>query len=126
MEKAAVQLARRGQTDAAIAQELTRRGYRSPHAQTVLPSTVKQIRLRQGITVERSRSYPRRIAGYLTVPQLAERLKVPAHWLHDRIHNGTIQVKKHPTWKLYLFPDTTKTLGQFRQLRDGKLKQLRY
>ena len=126
MEKAAVTLARRGKTDAEIAQELTRRGYRSPHAPTVLPSTVKQIRLRHGVAVERSRSYPRRIDGYLTAPQVAERLKVPVHWLHDRIHNGTIQVKKHRTWKLYLFPDTPRTLAQFRQLRDGEVQQLRF
>jgi DNA invertase Pin-like site-specific DNA recombinase len=126
MEETAVKLARRGQTDAAIAQELTRRGYRSPHASTVLPSTVKQIRLRHGVAVERTRSYPRRIAGYLTVPQIAQRLKVPSHWLHDRIHNGTIRVKKHCTWKLYLFPDSPTTLEQFRKLRDGKIKQLRF
>ena len=126
MEAVAVQLARRGKTDAEIAQELTGQGYRSPHAQTVLPSTVKQIRLRHGVAVERSRSYPRRITGYLTVPQIAKRLKVPPHWLHDRIHNGTIQVKKHRTWKLYLFPDTPKTLAQFRQLREGKVQQLRF
>lgn len=126
MEKAAVTLARRGKTDAAIAQDLTRRGYRSPHAPTVLSSTVKQIRLRHGVPVERSRSYPRRIAGSLTVPQLARRLKVPAHWLHDRIHNGTIKVKKHRERRLYLFPDTPQTLAQFRQLRDGKINQLRF
>jgi DNA invertase Pin-like site-specific DNA recombinase len=126
MEEAAVKFARRGKTDAAIAEELTRRGYRSPHGQTVLPSTVKQIRLRHGVSAERSRSYPRRIAGYLTVPQLARYLKVPPHWLHDRIHSGTIQVKKHRDWKLYLFPDTPKTLAQFKQLRDGKVKQLRF
>lgn len=126
MEKAIVQLARRGKTDDAIAQELTQRGYRSPHAQIVLPSTVKHIRLRHGVSVERSHSYPRQIAGYLTVPQIARSLQVPSHWLHDRIHNGTIRVKKHRQWKLYLFPDTPKTLVQFKELRDGKVKQLRF
>ena len=59
-------------------------------------------------------------------PQVAERLKVPVHWLHDRIHNGTIQVKKHRIWKRYLFPDTPKTLAQLSQLRDGKVQQLRF
>jgi DNA invertase Pin-like site-specific DNA recombinase len=126
MEEVAVKLARRGKTDALIAQELTQRGYRSPHASTVLPSTVKQIRLRHGIVVKRARSYSRQIAGYLTVPQIAQRLKVPAHWVHDRIHNGTIRVKKDRTWRLYLFPDTATTLDQFRKLRDGKVKQLRF
>jgi DNA invertase Pin-like site-specific DNA recombinase len=126
MEQAAVELAQDGKTDAEVAQELTRRGYRSPHAQTVLASTVKQIRLRHGIAIERSRSYPRRITGYLTVPQLAQYLKVPLHWLHDRIHNGTIRVKKDRTRRLYLFPDTARTLTLFQQLRDGKVKQLRF
>jgi DNA invertase Pin-like site-specific DNA recombinase len=126
MEEAIVKLARQGREDAAIAEELTRRGYRSPHGQTVLPSTVKHIRLRHGVSVERSRSYPRRIAGYLTVPQIARSLKVPMHWLHDRIHNGTIRVKKDRVRRLYLFPDRPETLTQFRQLRDGKIKQLRF
>jgi DNA invertase Pin-like site-specific DNA recombinase len=126
MEEAILKLARQGQEDAAIAEELTRRGYRSPHGQTVLPSTVKHIRLRHGVSVERSRSYPRCIAGYLTVPQIARSLKVPNHWLHDRIHNGTIRVKQHRVWRLYLFPDSPETLTQFRQLRDGKIKQLRF
>ncbi|HLJ93786.1 MAG TPA: recombinase family protein [Gemmataceae bacterium] len=126
MEKATVKLARRGKADEEIAQELTRRGYRSPHAPTVLPSTVKHIRLRHGIAVERARSYPRRVEGYLTVPQIARSLRVPLHWLHDRIHNGTIRVKKHRAWKLYLFPDNPKTLAQFKQLQDGKVKQLRF
>jgi DNA invertase Pin-like site-specific DNA recombinase len=126
MEAAVVELARRGQADPAIAQELTERGYRSPHAKVVLASTVKQIRLRHGVCIQRSRSYPRQIPGYLTVPQVARSLKVPGHWLHDRIHNGTIRVKKHRQWKLSLFPDTPQTLVQFRQLRDGKVKQLRF
>jgi DNA invertase Pin-like site-specific DNA recombinase len=126
MEGAVARLARQGKTDAEIAQDLTRQGYRSPHAQAVLTSTVKQIRLRQGVVVERSRSYPRRIAGYLTVPQLAKRLEVPPHWLHDRIHNGTIQINKHREKGLYLFPDTPKTLAQLRQLREGKVQQLSF
>jgi len=126
MEEAILKLARQGQADAAIAEELTRRGYRSPHRQTVLPSTVKHIRLRHRISVERSRSYPRRIDGYLTVPQIARSLKVPSHWLHDRIHNGTIRVKKDRVRRLYLFPNSPKTLTQLKQLRDGKIKQLRF
>jgi len=126
MEAAIVKLAKRGETDAQIAEELTQRGYRSPQRQTVLPSTVKLIRLRHGVQLERTHSYPRQIDGYLTVPQLARSLKVPSHWLYDRIHNGTIRIMKHLKYKLYLFPDTSKTLAQLGQLRDGKVKQLRF
>jgi len=38
----------------------------------VLPSTVQTIRLKHGIFQVRSQSHPRRIAGYLTVPQIAK------------------------------------------------------
>jgi len=38
LEEQIVQRARRGQLDEAIAEQLTRQGYRSPHAQVVLPA----------------------------------------------------------------------------------------
>ena len=37
-----------------------------------------------------------------------------------------LQVTKDRVRRLYLFPDRPETLMQFRQLRDGKLKQLRF
>src|SRR5262245_41271530 len=57
------------------------------------------IRLRHGLMVKRSQSHPRRIAGFLTLSQIAEQLQVTRHWIHDRIHNGTIQVRKDPEWQ---------------------------
>ena len=61
---------------------------------TVLPSTVRMIRLKHRILIRRNQSHPRHVPGYLTVPQLADKLKVTRHWLYDRIHNGTIRVSK--------------------------------
>ena len=46
--------------------------------------------------------------------------------MHDRIHNGTIQVEKDGVHKVYLFPDTPKTLAQFKRLQDGSVQQLRF
>jgi DNA invertase Pin-like site-specific DNA recombinase len=126
MEKEILRRARQGQSDEQIADELTRQGYRSPQRAVVLPSTVKSIRLRHRLLVKRSQSHPRRIAGYLTLSQIAERLQVSPHWLYDRIHNGTIQVSKDPEWQLYLFPDKPSTLTLFRKLREGKVKNLRF
>jgi len=126
MEKEIVQLAGQGQSDEQIADHLTSQGYRSPKRSVVLPSTVKSIRLRHGLMVKRSQSHPRRIAGFLTLSQIAEQLQVTPHWIHDRIHNGTIQVRKDPEWQLYLFPDKPSTLTLFRRLRDGKVKNLRF
>jgi predicted DNA-binding transcriptional regulator AlpA len=92
----------------------------------VLPSTVRGIRLRHRLMITRSQSHPRRVQGFLTLPQIAEQLQVSPHWIYDRINNGTIQVAKDPEWQLYLFPDQPSTLTRFRKLREGKVKNLRF
>jgi DNA invertase Pin-like site-specific DNA recombinase len=126
MEKEILQLFQEGKTDEEIAALLTRQGHRSPKHATVLPSTVRICRLRHRLFRTRSQSHPRHIAGSLTVPQLARTLKITAHWIYDRIHNRTIQVQRDPQTNLYLFPDQPGTLKLFRQLRAGKLQQLRF
>jgi DNA invertase Pin-like site-specific DNA recombinase len=126
MEATILKLARRGQTDQAIAEHLTREGYRSPRHTTVLPSTVQTVRLRHRLLAKRSQSHPRRIPGRLTVSQIAEALQITPHWIYDRIHNGTIQVALDVERKLYLFPDRPRTLTMLKQLRAGKLQNLRF
>jgi DNA invertase Pin-like site-specific DNA recombinase len=118
MEATVLRLARAGQSDTEIAAKLTSQGHRSARCATVLPSTVKTMRLRHRVLNRESQSHPRRVDGYLTVPQLAEKLKIPRHWITDRIHNGTIVVSKDAATRCYLFPDNPDTLRQFRQLLD--------
>lgn len=127
MEKLIVQLAKQGQTDDAIAQHLTELGYRSPMRQdVVLPSTVQIIRLKHHILVTHSQSHPRRIPGYLTISQIAQKLDLTPHWIYDRIHNGSIQIAKDPEHEIFLFPDNANTLDLFRQLKNGHLQNLHF
>ena len=126
MEQIILERSVAGEPDEAIADHLTQLGHRSPMRTTVLPSTVKSIRLRHGVVQQRSQSHPRHIAGYLTVSQLATALDLTPHWIYDRIHNGTIQIAKDPATKLYLFPDHPTTLALFQRLRDGELQNLRF
>jgi hypothetical protein len=126
MEAAILKLARRGQSDEAIAGHLTKQGFRSPKHLTVLPSTVQKIRLRHRLLVKRSQAHPRHIAGCLTVSEIAKALHLAPHWIYDRIHNGTIQVDLDAERQLYLFPDRPRTLTLFKQLRAGKLQNLRF
>jgi DNA invertase Pin-like site-specific DNA recombinase len=127
MEKIILDLSRQGKPDAEIAEHLTALGHRSPmQTDRVLPNTVKIIRLEHGIFQKRSQSHPRRIDGYLTVPQIAQRLDISAHWVYDRIQNGRIQVVKDPETKLYLFPDEPATLEMFKKLKNGELQNLRF
>jgi hypothetical protein len=126
MEKEILRLAKEGKSDEEIAGLLTRQGHRSPKHATVLPSTVRILRLRHRLLRKRSQSHPRRIPGYLTVPQLARTLGITPHWIYDRIHNGTIQVALDRETNLYLFPDQPKTITLFKQLRAGNFQSLRF
>ena len=125
LEARILELARAGYgDDAAIAAELTADGHRSPMRERVLPSTVQIIRLRHGVMLKRSQSHPRHVPGRLTIPQLAAQLGVSAHWIYDRVHNGTIAVKRDEHTGLYLFPDAPSTLDRLQKLRAGELERL--
>ena len=100
LERTALELARRGVPDEAIAEELTRRGFRSPREMTVIPATVLGIRLKHRLLRPRPGSRPRRVPGKLTVPQIARALGVAVHWLYKRIESGVIEVPLHPERKL--------------------------
>ena len=119
MERMIVELSTKGVPDEAIAEQLTALGHRSPMRTTVLPSTVKTIRLRHRIFQKRSQSHPRRVRGFLSVSQIAEAVSVTPHWIYDRIYNGTIRVSKDPQRKVFLFPDVPATLEQFQALKLG-------
>jgi hypothetical protein len=125
LEQEILQLAREGTGDEAIATRLTPKGYRSPRRDVRLPSTVQTIRLRQRQFAPRGRPCPRRIPGSWTVTQVADCLGVPAHWVHARIHNGTIEIARDAATRLYLFPDKARTIAQLKQLQAGKVQKLR-
>jgi DNA invertase Pin-like site-specific DNA recombinase len=126
MEATILKLARRGQSDEAIADHLTKHGYRSAKHLQVLPSTVRKVRLQHGLLVKPGQSHPRRIAGYLTVAQIAAVLQVPSNWIYDRIRNGTIEVVRDAKYNVYVFPDRPRTVTLFKQFRAGKLQNVRF
>ncbi len=126
LEARIVALARQRFKDDDVAAQLTAEGFRSPMSLTLLPSTVKRIRLEHRIFQQRSQSHPRHIEGYLTVPQLAKMLNISKHWFYDRIHNGTITIARDEKTQLYLFPDRPNTLTQLKRLQAGQIKHLRF
>lgn len=116
MDETIKRMTSEGHSDAAIAEYLTAAGHRSPRANKVLESTVRLRRLHLGLLRKTHQSHPRRVSGFLTIPQLSEKLGVPRHWIHDRIRHGTIKADKDPKAKCYLFPDTPATLACFQSL----------
>jgi len=119
MEELILAQSAQGLADAEIAANLTAQGYRSPTRPTVLASTVATIRLKHRQLRTPSQSHPRRIAGYLTVSQLAQTLALPPHWIYDRIHNGSIQIVKDARHGVFLFPDDPNTLASIQALKAG-------
>ena len=126
LERMLLEQSAAGILDEAMAQELTDLGSRSAMGLVVLPSTVRGMRLKQGLFQKRSQSHPRRIEGALTISQVASALDIDPHWIYDRIPNGTLQVDKDPKPHLFLFPDSPTTLEQFRQLRSGTFQNVRF
>jgi hypothetical protein len=126
MARVIIDLFTQGSGDEEIAQRLTALGHRSPTCQHVLPHTVKIIRLQQRLLPKHSQSHPRRMAGYLTVPQIAHTLEGPVQWIYDPINRGTIAVTKNPTTGWYVFPDQPHTLKMFKDLKAGKRRKLRF
>jgi DNA invertase Pin-like site-specific DNA recombinase len=78
-----------GTSDDEMARQRTQHGDRSPSQPAGLPSTVKGIRRKLGLMQNRSQSHPRRIVGYLRVPQLAPALAITPHWVYHHIKRGT-------------------------------------
>ena len=126
LENRIVELAQKEIPDEEIAQQLTQAGFRSPTSLTLLPSTVKRIRLQHGIMIKNHQSHPRKVPGYLTISQIVSVLEVEHHWVYDRIHKGTIAVARDPETNLYLFPDQPSTIERFKKLKSGKVKHLRF
>ena len=124
MRRAIRELFAQGLGDEEIAERLTALGHRSPKHQRVIPSTVTTFRYQHRLLHRESPSAPRRLAGYLTVPQLAEALDVPRHWIYERIEKEEIQVAQDEITGRYLFPDQPATIERFRKLKDGEIDRL--
>ena len=126
MEKLILEMASKGVSDENIAKQLSEKGFRSPMKNYLLPSTVQNIRLKHRLLRNSSQSHPRRVSGYLTVSQIAERLDIPKHWIYDRINKGCIQIAKDLHRDSYLFPDNPDTIELFQKLREGQLDKLNF
>jgi DNA invertase Pin-like site-specific DNA recombinase len=116
MEESIVTMTEQGYSDKEIAEQLTDAGHRSPRADKVLESTVRNVRLKKGILRVAHQSHPRRVDGFFTITQMAKKLGVSRWWITDRINNGTIKVEKYENAKCYLFPDTPEMLAMLKSL----------
>ena len=129
MERLVVELFEEGKTDRQIARRLTELGHRSPQREYVVRSTVQTIRHRHGLVRGgrvKGESRAHHVPGYLTLSEVARKLEVPKPWIYNRIYNGAVRVVKDDRTGLYLFADTPDTIERFRELKEGKVRKLRF
>ena len=118
MEGRILELESKGHSDEAIAEILTREGYRSPREKVVLPATVRVLRLARRRVHRYRKPREKRVEGYLTVPQVAKTLDVRNEWLYHRIKTGKIAVALDEKTGLYLIPDRSEVVEEIRKLLD--------
>jgi len=114
-----------GKSDDERARQLPPHGERSPSRPSVLPSTVKGLRLTLGLMPHRSPSPPRRVAGSCTVPPRARALGVTPHWVYHQSKRGTVVIRRDAPTGRSRCPETAQTLAAFRQLRQGQRRARR-
>ena len=116
IESTIVRMSKEDFSDEQIAKHLTDAGHCSPRSDRMLESTVRNVRLHNGVLRRAHQSHPCRVEGFLTIPQLAKKLGISRWWITDRINNGTIKIKKNKKTKCYLFPDTPEMLAELNAL----------
>jgi len=119
-------LASEGQSDEQIAAVLTANGHRAPHGGEIKAGAVAKLRRANGILNFPKKSRKLLKTGYLTIPQLAEKLQVPSRTIYNCIRSGKIAVNRDKKTTCFLFPDKLSTLRQIRQLLDGKIERLAF
>ena len=125
MEERILALHQEGHSDLQIAHCLSTEGYRSPRHEQVLPSTVRNVRLRHRIFMDRSQPDPHRPGGHFTVAYVAQQLAVTENWIYARIYSGRIRVARDAATGMYLLPDCPATLEQLQKLKAGEAKIVR-
>ena len=124
IEETIVRLAGEGHTDEQIAAVLAANGHRAPTGIAMSAQTVQKLRLAARVFRYPYKARPRRKAGYLTLPQVADKLQVAYTKIYRHIFEGRLHMTKDASCKCYLFPDKPATLAQLRQLLAGEIAQL--
>jgi hypothetical protein len=124
MKRRICELASASIYDDEIARTLTSEGHRSSrHVDKVLPSTVRDIRLRHRIkAVWRCTRWPK-IKGKLSVTELAARLRAPTKWIYTQLRRGSILTTLDPAGR-YLFPDDEAAMQAIRALRVHSINRV--
>jgi DNA invertase Pin-like site-specific DNA recombinase len=110
-------LSAQGLTDAQMAVQLSREGFRSARRRDISAAVVVAVRARAGETsVLKRLSNQEQIDGSWTVRGLARELGVDRDWVYNRITSGTIPAAHYRQSHYYVIDDDPQLLARLRTL----------
>jgi DNA invertase Pin-like site-specific DNA recombinase len=110
-------LSAQGYTDAQIAVQLSREGFRSARRRDISAAVVVAVRARAGETsILKRLSKQEKIEGLWTVRGLARELGVDRDWVYNRIASGTIPAAHYRLSHYYVIEDAPPLLARLRAL----------
>ena len=115
------QLWQQGVDDAAIAAELTAKGYHSARSEQMSADAVLYLRLKLGWKRANPRDHVT-VAGHLSVLELADLLGISRTWVYGRIRRGLIpteSITRHPTYDRIFIRNDPKLLTTLREMKKN-------
>ena len=84
--------------------------------------TVRRIRLKHRLLINRHHPHARRPAGHLSVKELAKKLAVAEHWIYYQIESGRLIAKRDAVSGFYLLPDHPDTVAKLQKLKSREVQ----
>lgn len=78
-----------------------------------------KLKNRHGIVSKHTEVRKGQVTFAYTIREMANRVGIDSSWFYRKIADGSIRIKKDPTYGCYLFPKTKKCISQLNRLRKG-------
>lgn len=115
-----------GQNDTTIAESLSLEGLRPCRRTSFTPAIVGKLRRRHRILTGLEKVRRReRVPGY-TIREMACLIGIDPSWIYRAIGRGQILIEKDDRYGCYLFPETSSSVDQMKQLKKDKVSQVSF
>jgi hypothetical protein len=119
-----LKFAAEGHQDTEIARRLTKEGFRSARLPYVTRPLVEKIRAKHGQPSLTGSQYScEKIDECWSVPGLALRLGMSETWLREKLAEGAVPARRHPTTRRWLIPDDPALLARIEALAAARRRR---
>jgi len=113
-----------GKTFTEVATALNQEGHRPCRSEVFTEAVVHKLCHRHGLKTICSRTRGGEHPTAYTVEQMSAKLKLPGHWIRNRIRSGAIKITKNTHLHCYLFPKTRESVDALLALKNGEVNHV--